>query len=56
MNEDPDGAGPQRVEGAQQVAGRISIEPVDDVSFTEHNECLQTHSRHERSKVRGEEV
>lgn len=47
MNEDLNGDGSQWVEGTQQVTGRISVEPVDDVTFTEHNECLQTQTERE---------
>lgn len=41
MNEDPDGKDPQQVQWTQQVTSRIRIKPVDNVSFTEHNVCLQ---------------
>lgn len=43
MDEDPDGNNPQRVERTQQVTGWFSVKPVDDVSFTEHDEGLQRH-------------
>lgn len=36
-----DGGCPQWVEWTQQVTRRLSIEPVDDVPFTEHDERLQ---------------
>lgn len=53
MNEDLDGNGSQQVERTQQVTGRFSIKPVDDVSFTEHDERLQTDTG-QRPKVRGQ--
>ena len=40
MDEDLDGAGPQGAEGAEQVARWISVEPVDGVSFIDHDEGL----------------
>ena len=43
MNEDLDGNDPEWVEWTQQVTRRLSIKPVDDVSFTKHNKCLRTH-------------
>lgn len=45
--EDPDGRSPQRVGGAQVAKGRICIEPVDDVSATEHDERLEWRQRSE---------
>lgn len=41
MEEDLDGGGPHWAERTQQVAGRLSIKPVDDVSFTKHDKGLQ---------------
>lgn len=41
MDEDLDGEGPQRVEWTEQVTRRLRVKPVDDVSFTEHDEGLQ---------------
>lgn len=40
MNEDFDSPRPDRVEGTQQVAGGLSIEAVDDLSFAEHDKGL----------------
>lgn len=47
MAEDPDGSLPQRVDSAQAAKGRICVEPVDDVSTTEHDERLQWRQRSE---------
>lgn len=41
MNEDLDGKGPQRVERTEQVTRRLSVKPEDDVSFSQHNKCLE---------------
>lgn len=49
MNEDLDGDGPQGAERAQQVTRPLSTKPVEDVSFTEHDEGLQRDT-----KVRGQ--
>lgn len=41
MYENFDGASSDQTKGAQNVAGRFGIEPVDCVSFADHNECLK---------------
>lgn len=41
MYENFDGSSPNQTEGAQNVASRFGIEPVDHVSFADHNECLK---------------
>lgn len=41
MNEDLDGKSPQRVERTEQVTRRLSVKPEDDVSFSQHDKCLQ---------------
>lgn len=46
MDEDLDGDGPQRVEWTEQVTRRLCVKPVDDVSFTEHDEGLQRDGLH----------
>lgn len=35
------GSSSNQTKGAQNVAGRFSIEPEDCVSFGDHNECLK---------------
>lgn len=53
MNQDLDGDCPQGVEWTQQVTGRLSIEPVNDVPFTKHDERLQVRqARGQISQVR----
>lgn len=46
MNENLDSTNPQLVKRTQQVTGRLSVKPVDDVSFTEHNKRLQKDRGH----------
>lgn len=41
MYENFDGSSSNQTKGAQNVASRFSIEPVDCVSFGDHNECLK---------------
>lgn len=41
MYENFDGSSPNHAKGAQNVASWFSIEPVDRVSFADHNECLK---------------
>lgn len=41
MYENFDGSSPNQIKGAQNVASRFSVEPVDRVSFADHNECLK---------------
>lgn len=41
MYENFDGSSPNHTKGAQNVASRFSIEPVERVSFGDHNECLK---------------
>lgn len=43
MNENPDGNEPQMAEWTQQVTGRLSVEPVEDIPLTEHDEGLRRH-------------
>lgn len=45
--QDLDGQSPQRVKRAEQVAGLMGIEPVDDLSVTKHKEGLQVKHRSE---------
>lgn len=45
MDQNLDGNDPQTTEWTQQVTGWLRIKPVDDVSFTEHDECLQVRDR-----------
>lgn len=47
MSENLDADGPQRIEWTQQVTGRLSIKPKEEVSGTKHNECLQVGHRSE---------
>lgn len=47
VSQDLDGQSPQRVQWAENVAGLMGIEPVDDLSFTEDNERLQVRYRSE---------
>lgn len=42
MYENFNGSSPHTTKGAQNVAGRFSIKPIDRVSFGDHNECLVT--------------
>lgn len=48
MNENPDGKDPQIAKGTQQVTCWLSIEPVDDISFTENDEGLQRQRRNKK--------
>lgn len=41
MYENFDGSSSNQTKGAQNVAGRLSVEPEDCVSFSDHNECLK---------------
>lgn len=41
MYENFDGSSSNQTKGAQNVASWFSIEPVDCVSFADHNECLK---------------
>lgn len=41
MYENFDGSSSNQTKGAQNVASRLSVEPVDCVSFGDHNECLK---------------
>lgn len=41
MYENLYGSSPDHTKGAQNVAGRLSVEPEDCVSSGDHNECLK---------------
>lgn len=41
MYENFDGSSPDHAKGAQNVTSRLSIEPVDCVSFGDDNKCLK---------------
>lgn len=41
MYENFDGSSPDQAKGAQNVTCWFSVEPVDGVSFADHNECLK---------------
>lgn len=47
--QDLNGQSPQRVHRAEQVAGLMGIEPVDDFPFTEHEERLREEGTGQRS-------
>jgi len=41
MYENFDGSSSNQTKGAQNVAGRLGVEPEDCVSFSDHDECLR---------------